>query len=202
MMRPWYAVVFAFLILVPVRSFAVGSFELPSPSAFLKQAHREPIIRTTIPGPVEINSGRWESNPDWAITPGILCTLEDQDFKELRYPERIAYCRRHTTIAHKKEVSRWYGVRWEDHSNFQYDHLLSLCLGGSNDLRNLWPMPFADARSKAKLEAALCRRLAKGEITQADAVKQEIGWFFENAPGMLPVLLGEGPGRSRPFGPS
>ena len=106
----------------------------------------------------------------------MLCTTRDKDFVELRYP-RKSYCKRNISTADKKEVSRWYGIRWEDHGLYQYDHLFSLCLGGSNDLRNLWPMLWDEARKKALLEADLCRRLEKGEVTQKDAVVEELSWF-------------------------
>ncbi len=143
-----------------------------------------------VPPPISVESpdmmsGRFDSAPEWDITPGVLCTKDDKDFKEYRYRERIPYCRRNLSIAEKKEVSKWYDLRWEDHSNFQYDHLLSLCLGGSNNLHNIWPMPWDEARQKARLENNLCIRLRNGNITQKAAIREELGWFAENAPHML-----------------
>lgn len=121
----------------------------------------------------------FESAPRKDLTPGVMCTTSDKDFTEFRYPERIPYCRRNLSTGEKKVVSRRYGVAWEDHSNYQFDHLLSLCLGGSNDLRNIWPMPVTEARAKARLEFQLCERLKRGEITQRDAVREELSWFEE-----------------------
>lgn len=141
-----------------------------------------------VPSP-EKTSGRFNSAPRPELTPGILCTPQDKDFKEYRYPERLPYCRRNFSTDEKKEVSRWYGVPWEEHSKYQYDHLLSLCLGGSNDKRNLWPMPYEDARAKAKLEFQLCERLKNAELTQAEAVKEELGWFKDHRPDLLPRFL-------------
>lgn len=143
-----------------------------------------------LPGgvPIEPRSGRFTVAPDWSLTPGVLCTTRDKDFHEFRYPERIPYCQRNTSREDKQEVSRWYGVPWEEHSKYQYDHLLSLCLGGSNNLRNLWPMEVAQARRKAGMEFQLCERLRKGEITQRDAVAQELGWFSENDPAAYRAL--------------
>lgn len=120
---------------------------------------------------------RFGSAPDRSLTPGVLCTERDRDFDEHRYPERIAHCRRRLSQDEKKAVARRYGVPWEEHSLYQFDHLLSLCLGGSNDLRNIWPMPYADARAKARLEAELCGRLSRGELTQRAAVAEELSWF-------------------------
>ena len=127
----------------------------------------------------EDTSGRFTVAPNPSLTPGVLCTTRDKDFVEFRYPEKTPYCKRNITAADKKLVSSWYGVSWEDHGLYQYDHLFSLCLGGSNDLRNLWPMLWDEARKKALLEADLCRRLEKGEVTQKDAVTEELSWFKE-----------------------
>ena len=122
-------------------------------------------------------SGLFGSAPNFSLTPGVLCTPQDKDFAEYRYPERIPYCRRNFGTDEKKTVAAWYGVPWEEHSKYQFDHLLSLCLGGSNNLHNLWPMPVADAEAKAKLEFQLCERLKSGSITQAQAVREELSWF-------------------------
>lgn len=133
--------------------------------------------------------GHFSVAPDVGLTPGVLCTTQDKDFVAFRYDEKIPYCKRNTSIPDKKTVSGWYGVRWEDHKLYQYDHLLSLCLGGSNDLRNLWPMLLVEARKKARMEADLCLRLKQGTVTQKDAVAEELSWFKENAPDLLPRLL-------------
>lgn len=134
-------------------------------------------------------SGRFTVAPNEALTPGVLCTAEDKDFVEFRYSEKIPYCKRNISIADKQKVSSWYNVRWDDHGLYQYDHLLSLCLGGSNDLRNLWPMLWDEARKKARMEANLCLRLKQGAVTQKSAVAEELSWFKENMPELLPRLL-------------
>lgn len=165
--------------------------DMPAPAA-------APTVSAPIPAaaaipeapkaPVSAQSGRFTVAPDFRLTPGVLCTTRDKDFKEFRYQEQIPYCQRNFSQAEKKEVSRWYGVDWEDHSLYQYDHLLSLCLGGSNALTNVWPMLHDEARKKAGMEADLCRRLSRGEVTQAQAVREELSWFAENAPAALRLL--------------
>lgn len=166
---------------------------LPAPAQAAAPTIAAPIpAAAAIPeapkGPVRARSGRFTVAPDFQLTPGVLCTTRDRDFKEFRYAEQIPYCQRNFSQAEKKEVSRWYGVEWEDHSLYQYDHLLSLCLGGSNALTNVWPMLWDEARKKAGMEADLCRRLSRGELTQAQAVREELSWFAENAPDALRAL--------------
>lgn len=167
-----------------VRAIAV-EIGAPPPVEALVVAVPSPRTQA-VPTPT---SGRFSVAPDADLTPGVLCTAQDKDFAEFRYGEKIPYCKRNTSIPDKKKVSDWYGIRWEDHGLYQYDHLLSLCLGGSNDLRNLWPMLWDEARKKARMEADLCLRLKQGVVTQKDAVAEELSWFKENAPDLLPRLL-------------
>jgi hypothetical protein len=173
----------------------VPSFESLSPSSFLKVAQDAPPPRiSSSEQAVRINvqgkSGRFTVAPDWDLTPGVMCTTSDRDFHEFRYAERIPYCKRNVSKREKQRVSKWYGVPWEEHSKYQFDHLLSLCLGGSNDLRNIWPMIVDQARAKAKLEWRLCERLRKGQIKQKAAVAEELNWFSENAPQLLNHVQG------------
>jgi len=208
-MKRGFAACILFSVLVSLRGAGYSSsFELPQPALLLQNLEESsppPVISELVPllpaapvtaqedDPLQGWSGRFDSAPDWELTPGVLCTVDDKDFEEFRYSERIPYCRRNLSVAEKKEVSRWYGVAWEDHSAYQYDHLLSLCLGGSNDLRNIWPMPYTDARAKAKLEWNLCRRLREGEVTQSQAIEEELSWFADNAPALLKKILPKAP---------
>lgn len=67
---------------------------------------------------------------------GDYCTPSDPDFKEYRYIENIAICERNVTTAQKIEICKRDGV--VDRTEFTVDHLISLSMGGSNSLENLW----------------------------------------------------------------
>ena len=55
-------------------------------------------------------------------------------------------------------------------SAFEEDHIVAISLGGApKDVRNLRPQPWAEARAKDRLEAALHRAVCAGEISLADA---------------------------------
>ena len=57
-------------------------------------------------------------------------------------------------------------------SDFEYDHLVSLELGGAaNDPRNLWPEPGASPNPKDAVENALHRLVCSGEMSLAQAQK-------------------------------
>ena len=55
---------------------------------------------------------------------------------------------------------------------YEIDHLISLEIGGSNDLKNLWPEPYAEplgARDKDKIENELHRLVCNDTITLSEA---------------------------------
>jgi hypothetical protein len=55
---------------------------------------------------------------------------------------------------------------------FEVDHLISLELGGSNDVANLWPQPYfgrLNAHDKDRLENQLHAQVCHGLVTLAEA---------------------------------
>jgi hypothetical protein len=73
-------------------------------------------------------------------------------------------------------------------SDFEYDHLVSLELGGaSNDPRNLWAEPGASPNPKDAVENALHRLVCDGQISLARAQRviatDWVGWAKRNRGG-------------------
>lgn len=130
--------------------------------------------------------------PNLSITPGILCTTSDPDYKGLDYPEQIARCNRNIPTAEKLKVAALYGnIPQADWPQYEFDHLLPLCAGGSDDMRNLWPQPIAQAHEKDKLEVEICTAMKAGTMTQAVAVQKVYDWFkgvTTSAPSVQPVV--------------
>ncbi len=125
------------------------------------------------------------SHPDWAFTPGRLCTPKDPDFKEYRYPERIPYCNRHVTPEMKQQVAAHYGIPQSDWPKYEFDHLIPLGIGGNSGVENLWPEPRGmngGSDEKDKLEQELFDLLSAGKITQAEAVRRLYAWFRVQPP--------------------
>lgn len=58
----------------------------------------------------------------------------------------------------------------------QVDHKVALALGGSNNQNNLEIISAEDNAKKGVLETRLMRQVAAGEITKAEAQKQELNW--------------------------
>jgi hypothetical protein len=67
-------------------------------------------------------------------------------------------------------------------SAYEVDHLISLELGGANDVKNLWPQPIAEARHKDVLENWLHAQVCAGALTLQDAQHRiATNWVAEYA---------------------
>jgi hypothetical protein len=61
------------------------------------------------------------------------------------------------------------------HPDYEIDHLIPLCLGGSDDPSNLWPQPRRsveetwNAEAKDRLERLMCNMVCEGQIDIATA---------------------------------
>ncbi|MEO7038852.1 MAG: HNH endonuclease [Gemmatimonadaceae bacterium] len=73
----------------------------------------------------------------------------------------------------KRQAYALYGIRNHEPGEYEVDHLISLSLGGSNSIRNLWPESFRtspwNAYVKDALENELHRRVCAGTIDLAKA---------------------------------
>ena len=84
---------------------------------------------------------------------------------------------RDVSDAEKAAVYNRYGAVWVPYKH-EVDHLISLELGGSNAIRNLWPEPYAGrwgARTKDVLENRLHDLVCEGKLTLRSAQRQEAG---------------------------
>jgi hypothetical protein len=70
----------------------------------------------------------------------------------------------------RDEVLLRYGLAAGHHPDYEIDHLIPLCLGGSDDFSNLWPQPRQtiepkwNAEAKDRLERRLCEMVCAGEL--------------------------------------
>jgi hypothetical protein len=156
----------------------------------------EPVsVRTEEAGP-SARSYPGRTDPDWTFTPGRLCTPSDPDFKEYRYPEHIAYCNRDVTPQMKQEVAAHYGIPQSEWGNYEFDHLIPLCIGGDSHVDNLWPQPRGNPNGsddKDKLENQLYQEMKAGTITQAEAVRQIYAWFGATPTNRIMIQLAARP---------
>lgn len=155
-----------------------------------------PLDQTFSPFAQEVGGQRKSKTalPDPDLTPGHVCTPQDPDFDKFDYTEKIARCRRHFTIGDKQKVADSYGgIPREEWKKYEFDHMIPLCAGGSNDLRNVWPEPIEQADRKDILENQICLALRAGTMSQAEALQKVYDWFNDerNLGYAAPMGFGE-----------
>ena len=87
---------------------------------------------------------------------------------------------RNVPQSEKNRVYAEYGIRRHTPGAYEVDHLISLELGGSNSIKNLWPEKQPGARSKDKLENSLHRDVCDGTISLRAAQKQIVHWWLHS----------------------
>ncbi len=118
---------------------------------------------------------------DLTVTPGATLPQDTKDV--LCSPSFHTGTVRAVSEATKQQACREYGVDRAHCTGklYEIDHLISLELGGSNDITNLWPqsyLPTPGAHEKDKVENWLHRQVCSGKMTLAaaqDAIAQD--WY-------------------------
>jgi hypothetical protein len=85
---------------------------------------------------------------------------------------------RDVSIATKEKVFAEYGIAYSEHADYEVDHLVSLELGGSNDISNLWPEAHDIANGsfiKDGLENHLHAEVCNGDISLTQAQREISG---------------------------
>ena len=107
--------------------------------------------------------------PDSARTPGATLDVTTADICVPGYSKKV----RNVPAAVKRQVYASYGIVRHKPGDYEVDHLISLELGGSNSVRNLWPESYRthpwNARVKDALENELHRRVCAGTLDLAAA---------------------------------
>jgi hypothetical protein len=107
--------------------------------------------------------------PDPKLSPGDVLTSDPKIVCVSGYTKTV----RNVPQSVKEQVYREYGVTSRQRGEYEIDHLISLELGGSNSIRNLFPesyktMPL-NAHVKDSLENRLHALACSGKITLAEA---------------------------------
>ncbi len=131
----------------------------------------------------------WPRIPNSRLTPGSMCKTPS----EYRYPERIAYCARAVKSERKDQVVALYDrtlgtrIAQQGRRNFKIDHLIPLCMGGSNEMDNLWPQHPEIYTLTDPVEGTLCTLLQQGKIRQSEAVRLIL--LAKTRHDQIPVIL-------------
>lgn len=109
--------------------------------------------------------------PRPTLTPGAVRTVNATEVCGATVEED-----RHVLVipaAVREEVFREYGMSAAKPQNFEVDFLITPELGGSNDIKNLWPEPYRapvwNAHVKDQLEDFLRDKVCKGEMELSTA---------------------------------
>jgi hypothetical protein len=116
--------------------------------------------------------------PDPACTPGAV--FPDATVDQICTPGYSSSVR-NVPQGVKDQVYAEYGIPSHEPGQYEVDHLISLELGGSNDISNLWPEP-ADPRpgfhEKDKVENYLHDEICAGRISLQQAQYQiATNWY-------------------------
>jgi hypothetical protein len=106
-----------------------------------------------------------DSLPDPKLTPGDTIPGAGAKICTPGYAKSV----RHVSGSLKHKVYEEYGITEHRPGSVECDHLISLELGGSNDLKNLWPQSYItepwNAHKKDALENKLHQMVCSGQIS-------------------------------------
>ena len=110
--------------------------------------------------------------PDRTLTPGDTLDVTKDDICVPGYTKKV----RNVPKAVKDQVYASYGITRRTPGEYEVDHLISLELGGSNSIKNLWPESYKttpwNAHVKDKLENRLHADVCSGKIDLKSAQQQ------------------------------
>jgi len=113
--------------------------------------------------------------PDPKLSPGDALPVTSADICVPGYSKKV----RDVPQSVKEQVFQEYGITHRAKGEYEVDHIISLELGGSNSIRNLFPESYKtkpwNAHVKDKLENAFHDDVCKGRLALPDAQAQISG---------------------------
>jgi hypothetical protein len=110
--------------------------------------------------------------PDPKLTPGATLPVTTDDICVPGYTRVV----RDVPSAVKRQAYAEYGIASHQPGEYEVDHLISLELGGSNSIRNLWPQSYRtepwNARVKDALENLLHEQVCSGQLDLKTAQRE------------------------------
>ncbi len=114
--------------------------------------------------------------PDGGFTPGVADrTIVQADIARTICVHGYTAKVRSVTEAEKRQVFAEYGIDPHVGGPYEIDHLISLEIGGANDVKNLWPQSYVtrpwNAHVKDRLENKLHALVCAGKLSLRAAQK-------------------------------
>ena len=133
--------------------------------------------------------------PNPEFTPGDVFDVTMEDICTPGYSKKV----RAVTKALRDQAFTKYGIMSDRRGEYQIDHLIPLALGGSNSIKNLWPLPNNtspwNARAKDALEVRLQKLVCSGQVALETAQHQiATDWTeaYRKFIGASPPVAGKG----------
>ena len=177
--RIWPAVVTVALLAAACQSTSAPGHASPGPSARSTPAttraprHRTRRRRHHHAAPARASGVPAADLPRHSLTPGVALGVGAAQICRAGYATSV----RNVPSSEKQDVYASYGVVDVPYAH-EVDHLVSLELGGSNAIANLWPEPYRGrwgAHTKDLLENRLHDLVCAGRIALAHAQRIEAG---------------------------
>jgi hypothetical protein len=137
------------------------------------------------PGPAGLSVGVWEL-PNADLTPGVVASTDTHKICTTKWGKDS----RHVTETMKNVAYLEYQEHKIPKVCCEVDHLISRELGGADDLKNLWPQKWDQARVKDRLENKLHQLVCAGRMPLPQAQEEiRTNWpkSYEDNVGPLPV---------------
>jgi hypothetical protein len=109
--------------------------------------------------------------PDPVCTPGAVFPVTAEQVCKPGYARSV----RNVPESEKLAVYKEYGITYHVPGSYEVDHLVSLELGGSNDIKNLWPeaaKPKPGYHEKDAVENSLHQQVCSKVITLEEAQRE------------------------------
>src|SRR5205085_2010292 len=136
--------------------------------------------RTPPSAPVQVDRSGVPILPDPKLTPGAALPVTTDDICVPGYTQAV----RDVPSSVKRQVYEEYGITTHEPGEYEVDHLISLELGGSNSIRNLWPQSYRtqpwNAHVKDALENELHERVCSGQLDLKTAQREISGNWIES----------------------
>ncbi len=143
-------------LLSTILFFIIGCMAVPTPTAV-----PTPSAHTAFSPTVDPSHLAHLPNP--SLTPGDVLAVTTSDICVPGYSSKV----RNVPEFVKNQVYLEYGILSHAPGAYEVDHLVSLELGGSNSIKNLWPEPYTgdwNAHVKDKLENKLHDLVCSGSL--------------------------------------
>ena len=139
--------------------------------------------------------------PDPKLTPGAILPVATGDICVPGYSKKV----RNVPVDVKQQVYAEYGIASHQPGEYEIDHLISLELGGSNSVKNLWPQSYRtqpwNAHVKDKLENELHDEVCAGKIdlptAQHEIATDWIASYKKHFHTSLPLSSADAPPSAR-----